>query len=254
VPRIVSVLTVPEVLTTVFAVDEMYFHAACGALQKAVVEQRRIDRAQKRIARLKEREEIALERHEGDVFKAYDELEPVYIQMESADYELGAAYAPFLESLALVHILAAASLEAHINAHAASLEGMLFRSFERWSLESKWLIFPRLIEPARPGFDPGAQPFQGFHRLVGFRNSLVHYQSRVEDWHAPGVPSFLGKLGLTIGEAEGSLNAVRGMVAELAKQFSLEEPFWLRRPYEPGGTSYFQVIVKTGQNRPDSQP
>jgi len=233
----------------------MYFHAACGALQKAVGEQRRIDRAQKRIARLKEREEIALERHNGDAYAAYDELEPVYIQMENADYELGMAYAPFLQSLALVHILAAASLEAHINAHAASLEGILHRAFERSSLESKWLLFPRLIEPARPGFDPGAQPFQGFHRLVGFRNSLVHYQSRVEDWQPSGVPSFLGELGLTTRDAEGSLSAVRGMVAELARQFSLEEPLWLRGPHQPGEANYFRVTVtETGPNRPEGQP
>jgi hypothetical protein len=252
VPRIVSV---PTVVTTAFAVDKMYFHAACGAFEKAVGEQRQVDRAQRRIARLKEREEIALARHEGDVFAAYDDLEPVYIQMESADYELGAAYAPFLQSLALVHILAAASLEAHINSHAAGLQGILYRTFERSSLESKWLILPRLIEPARPGFNPGAQPFQRFHRLIGFRNALVHYRSRVEDWKPPGVPTFLDELGLTKGDAEASLNAVRGMVAELARQFSLEEPFWLRGTYKPGETSYFQVtITETGQNRSESQP
>lgn len=231
----------------------MYFHAACGAFEKAIGEQRRLNRAQKRTARLREREEAALERHEGDVFKAYDELEPVYIQMESADYQLGAAYAPFLQSLALVHILAAASLEAHINAHGASLEGTSCRKFKRSSLEAKWLIFPSLMEPARAEFDPDAQPFQGFHRLIGFRNALVHYQSRVEYWNPPGVPSFLDELGLTTEDAEASLNAARGMVAELARR--LGEPVRLRGTYEPGQTSYFRVTVtETGRNRSEGQP
>ena len=197
--------------------------------------------AQKRTARLKEREEVALERHEGDVFKAYDKLEPLYIQMESADYELGAAYAPVLQSLALVHILAAASLEAHINARAARLERLPSRKFRQSSLKSKWLTFPSLVEPTGLGFDPEAQPFQGFVRLIGFRNALVHYWTRVDYWTPPGVPSFLDELGLTTEDGEASLAAVRGMVGELARQ--LGEPIWPWGSYERGATSYFQVTV-----------
>jgi hypothetical protein len=228
---------VPPVMRTVFLVDAMYMHAAWASFDRATKEENRIQRADRGIQRLKEREERILARHGGAVFDAYDELEPVYIQMEGADYNLCQAYGPFVQSVALVHILCAASLEAHINSRGKSrLSGKILGAFEHFQLESKWLVLPKLLGLA--GFDPGQEPFQSFAVLVRLRNSLVHYRERLEDWEPPGVPSFLSELGLSKAPAAKSLQCVRAMITELARQMSEEEPFWLSHK---GGISYFHI-------------
>jgi hypothetical protein len=59
--------------------------------------------------------------HDGDRYAAADELETIYIQMEDAEYAMGAAYGPLLEHLATVHILATPSVEAHVDSQAHEL-------------------------------------------------------------------------------------------------------------------------------------
>lgn len=162
----------PPSMRTTFLVDAMYLHAAHERYDRALKEEARIPRAARKIEKLKEREERVLLKHDGDVFKAYDELEPIYFEMENADYVLCEAYGPSLQSLALVHILCAASLEAHIAARGrARLAGRILEVFERFALEAKWLTLPKLL--SLPGFDPGSEPFQSFGVLIRLRNSLA---------------------------------------------------------------------------------
>jgi len=227
----------PPSMRTTFLVDAMYLHAAYERYDRALKEEARIPRASRKIERLKEREEQILFRHGGDTLKAYNELEPIYIEMESADYLLCQAYGPSLQSFALVQILCAASLEAHIVARGrAGLTGRLLEAFDRFSLEAKWLTLPKLL--GLPGFDPGSEPFQSFAVLVRLRNSLVHYRERFEEWAAPGVPSFLGNLGLSKEAASRSIDCAVRMVVGLAKQLGEPKPFWLRHK---GGISYFSI-------------
>lgn len=218
-------------------VDAMYLNAAEQAFERAVKGESAIEAAVRRVERLNQHLKRMLEKHNGSSHAAYEELEPISIQLESAEYDLGAAHAPVLQALALVHILAAASLEAHINGRAVErLSGKHFELFEKFSLEAKWITLPKLLGLA--GFDVGIEPFQSFSRLVKLRNSLVHYKSKREEWIPPGVPTFLAELGLTPDEAEGSIKAAKRMIKELSRQLGSAEPFWLRRRDK---TSYFRV-------------
>jgi hypothetical protein len=181
-----------------------------------------------------------LQRYDGDSYAAYDELEPVSIQMESADYQLGKAHAPLLKEVAIVNILCVACLEAHINDLAKeAFRGREARSFERLALEAKWLFFPRLI--GCRGFEPGQQPFQGFAKMLTIRNELIHHKGVREDWQQGSVPAFVSKLGLTIGHAQESLKAVERMIRELAAQRAVEPPFWLRADLTE--ISYFEAKI-----------
>ena len=228
----------PPRIETVLLVDAMYLHAAQASLKRALKQQPAIKKALRRIASLNARRDRIIAKHGDDVMAGYDEIEPVYIQMEGADDQLGEAYGPQLHAFASVHILAAAALESHINAFAAEkLSGSVLQLVERFSLEAKWFTLPRLV--GLVGFEIGKEPYQGFARLVRFRNGLIHYRQRAEIWEAPGVPTFLEYLGLTKDAAERSLKATVAMVAQLAKQLRQAKPYWLGRE----DTSYFKVKV-----------
>lgn len=220
----------PELFTTL-AVDALYFVAANDALKRAKQTTKRIERAAHRVASLQSKiDDLSLnedgERDSQLAMRNYDRLEQLSIWIEGAEYQLGEAYGPMLQDVAAVHILSAASLEAHINIQAqARLEGHSWTSFERLSLEAKWLFFPKLVGAA--GFDLGIEPFQGFYRLIRLRNRLAHYRLHHEPWASPGVPGFLETLGLTIEAAELSLQAVRAMISELAVQMKEDRPYWL---------------------------
>lgn len=167
----------------------------------------------------------------------YDRLEPLAIQMDSVEYGVGTAYGMLLEHVGAVHILCAAALEAHVNIRGEQLlSGRHLRTFERLALDAKWLFLPPLCGLA--GFGPGAQPFQGFDRLVKIRNRLVHYKPEREEWHGTAEPpGFLVDLGLTMDAADESLTSARGMVCRLASQLGEREPWWLGSEH----SNFFEV-------------
>ena len=185
---------------------------------------------------LKQKWDSVEKKYKNDATTRYDKHEPLAIQLEGADYDVGVAYGPYLQALAITHIMSAAALESHINGRGKEfLNGKTLEQFERISLDAKWLFLPRML--GAKGFDPGAQPYQGFAKLITTRNELVHYKGREEDWQISGsaVPSFLEKLGLTAEAAKQSLESVRGMIKSLAEQLKQEMPYWLR----VNETSYF---------------
>ncbi|MFI5352074.1 MAG: hypothetical protein ACHQZS_03850 [Candidatus Binatales bacterium] len=234
-PRISSTLTV---IQTRFKVDAMYFHAARESHARALKEEKRVRRARLAVDELEQRRQDALDAHGGDAYAAGDEIERICTQLERKDYALGEAYGPYLQALAVAHILAAASLESHINARAKEKLPERFKEFEALGLEKKWKTFP---EWARvPRFDQDAEPFRSLSRLVGFRNALIHYKDQAADWDRPaGIPPFLEELGLSTGEVSRSLACARNMIAELAKKLGGGEPVWLGQ----GGISYFEIEV-----------
>jgi hypothetical protein len=216
--------------TTVLAVDAMYLHAARQSLRRALVAQKRITRAERRLERHQARLDAVTTRYGLDEIGAaehYDELEPLAIQMEGVEHKVGAAYGPFLQQLAAVHIFAAASLEAHINDRGqARLKGQHWAAFEKLPLETKWLHLPPLL--GLPAFEPGAEPYQGFSRLVRFRNKLIHYRPKREKWRGNALPpTFLSELGLSVTDAEQAIACVGGMVKALAVRLGAEDVWWV---------------------------
>lgn len=225
---------------TVLAVDAMYFQMALRARSEFQGAQSKTTQAEGRAAVVQaEMDNLneMFDRGEIDHATLYDKFEPLAIGMDSYEYAVGAAYGDLLKPIATVHLLCVASLEAHINIRAEQLmEGRIWKSFGRLSIDAKWLFLPRLV--GLVGFDPGAQPFQRFDRLIKTRNKLAHYKPRREPWTGSGAPpEFLNDLGLTVKDAERSVSAVRSMVTRLAEQLSEGKPSWL----EAGESNFFEI-------------
>lgn len=241
----------PPTWMTVLAVDAMYFHAAKEALVRAAGVTKGIDKAEMRVVRCQAKIDRLNEWYEADEVGAgyYDRLEPLARQMEDLEYGVGAAYGPFLQNLATVHVFAAAALEAHINIRGQELlSGRSLVLFERLSLDAKWLFLPRLH--GHIGFDPGAQPYQGFDNLIRIRNKLVHYKVQREPWCGSAVPpQFLGAIGLSLEAAEESVATVREMAKKLARQLSERSPWWL----EADNPSFFEIEQESEHIRLDEQ-
>jgi hypothetical protein len=240
----------PPNYSTMFSVDAMFYSAARKARERADRAVAAIRRAEKKVftcqmkmARIRERAE---ERGE-DAYRYYDEFEPLAIQMESLEASVVEAHGPVLRELAQAHILCAASLEAHINIRAENLlSKRSWTAFEKMGIDAKWLCLPKLQDLA--GFDVGAQPFQGFDRLIKIRNRLVHWKDHKEPYHGFEDPdSFAQKLSLTFDSVDESVGAVKGMVSELSKQLGEERaPWWLDSEF----SHFFEVRAdepKTGK-------
>jgi hypothetical protein len=81
-------------------------------------------------------------------------------------------------------VLAVAALEAFINQTAAQHLTIWEEEEDRQSLQTKWIIVPRLITGGRT-FDKGHEPFQSFRRLVRLRNDLVHPKAAEKRFEGP---------------------------------------------------------------------
>lgn len=242
----------PPSWSTTLLVDAMYYHAAQENYKAAKTALKDIEKADKGFARLRAKEKQILDKHNGDSFSAYDELEPIYIQMEDAEYSIGIAYGPHLQYLALTHILCAAAAEAHINQIAKeTLTGKCRDQFEKVSLEGKWLFLPKMI--GKYCFDQGAEPFQSFSMLIKYRNELVHYKGKKENWKGfeQGLPKFLDQLGLSLPEAARSLQTIKMMIRELSKMTRKEPPYWIRKGYAKLPADIVTNFLKIEVERPE---
>lgn len=227
---------------TTLQIDVMYYHAAQQNYATARNYETSINKANADYVALLEDWRILKEGiNEGeDATDVYPEQEALAFAMDNQEYEIGRAHGPFLQCLAAVHILCAASLEAFINDKAKdALPGKLFDNFDKVSLEGKWLFLPRLMN--KSSYDPATQPFQGFVELIKYRNGLVHYKSKREEVASPSeIPEFINKLGLSLAAANNSLNTVKGMIDEYYRQQGETQPKWL----DAQDTNYFQVKVE----------
>lgn len=190
---------------TWLASDAMYFHAARRAFVRAKAEKTRID---------------------AELYRVEDTS--VQPQPDQGP-DLSRLYGPFLENLAVAHVMAASSLEAHINACAFQhLKAREFENFDKLSIDGKWLLLPRLLGHT-DAFDVGSEPFQGFKRLIGARNALLHAKPRRETldlFREPQPPESLKQLGLTIDSAEQSLRSASRMIERLATLLGASSPAW----------------------------
>ena len=201
--------------------DALYYGAARASLERARASVTRIQAVEKELTSLLEREQQAKKEEDERT------LESLAIQLvDGLDYEMCDAYSPYVEGIALTHILACACLEAHINLRAkAVLSGQRLEHFDRLALKGKWLLLPSLV--GKPGLDPSREPFQSFDELVGYRDKLVHAKPKVEPWEIARPPAFLLSLGLAIDLGEKSLATASAMLRELSRQLGEDEPEWL---------------------------
>lgn len=239
---------------TVFAADVMFFQSAKAALAKALTASKGIARAERRLSKHMEKLGIARdameEDDEGNRPKgSYERFESLAISAESFEYEVTEAHGPLLQHLALVHILSATSLEAHINIRAEThLQGRFLSAFERLNVDAKWLLLPKLL--GLQGFAPGAEPFQGLDKLVAARNRLVHYKPHKEKYEGFDNPEgFAKKLDLSPESGERSLNTVKDMVTALARQLGEDAPWWFRSDT----SHFFETHLRKTPKRPSKE-
>lgn len=226
---------------THLAVDAMYFLAARQAHERAKGSIKNIQLAENRFAALDKEFSDTLSKHGGDSHSAAGELEPIGIQLSNTHDEIGLAYAPLIREVAVVHILSTSSLEAHINAIAKDLlKGKDLYYFQGLRLAAKWLFLPKML--GFLGFKTGQQPFQGFSKLLKFRNKLVHYKGSKEKWVYGAAPQFIKELGLTIQDSQESIESVENMISGLAQQRGIDAPYWLRNNLND--TIYFMTITE----------
>ncbi len=73
-------------------------------------------------------------------------------------------------------VFSALTAEALINHYGITrLDKADFDRLEKLTPESKWIVIPKLERGI--SLDPGRQPFQGLHKLMTLRNTLVHFKS-----------------------------------------------------------------------------
>jgi hypothetical protein len=227
----------------------MYFHAAKKCYFSAKASLNGIVKARKAFMDLRNEESKILERYNGDYEEAYSELELIYIQMDNAEHDIGAAYGPYFQNIALTHILCTTTAEAHINLIAREqLKGKFRNIFEKLPLEGKWLFLPKIL--GKNTFDQGSEPFQSFSKLIRYRNKLIHYKGKEEEWKSfeYGMPRFLDDLGLSLEKAEQSIKSVKEMILNLSKLIDISPPYWLRDGYDDLSedivTNFFETKVE----------
>ncbi|PSV49851.1 hypothetical protein [Photobacterium indicum] len=216
-------------------IDAMYLQTAITNLEVAKEQKTQIELAVHDLTN----------HHDVKLLEAYDwgdEIDlidgsdlPGYI---NAIERLEEAYSNYLQSLATVHIFCALSLEAHINQQAMKLlVGRMRNEFDRFSLEAKWLTLPVLL--GHESYDAGAEPFQGFSKLVKVRNTLVHFKSSSDKWQRSIKPAEKASFGLSLEEAQSSVDTAKRMLLQLSDLLVVDKPLWLTAE----SRRFFQINV-----------
>ena len=86
--------------------DALCYHAAHRCYDSALQCLPRINKAEQVFHVSLQKEKAIFEEHKHDLHSSYDEHERLAIVMEGQEYEINAAYGPFLQYLAMIHILA----------------------------------------------------------------------------------------------------------------------------------------------------
>ncbi len=206
----------------------VYFHSGLKHLENARKNYVPLDDIINRILKI-DKKIVKIEARYENKIDAYDKVERFAIQLDSMYSEMQEKYLPVIRDIALVHILNALCLEAYINLLAVDRiePRSSFDEFDKLNLEGKWLFYPKLIGK-KDTFDRGEEPFQGFTRLIRWRNNLVHFKGKSDPWRGFLPPQFFDELGLTLPCAEKSCNCTQNMIKGLVRYCSLPEPKWIK--------------------------
>lgn len=158
---------------------------------------------------------------------AYDEVESYCIQLDSYYSQMKEKYLPVIKSLVLIHIFTALSLEAYINI-IASENISTVDEFDQLNIQTKWLLLPILMGNEKT-FNKGEEPYQSFSKIIKWRNKLVHFKGKTDEWKGYLPPEFFKPLGLTIEDAEKSCSVVPKMIKKLCSYCNISEPKWLTK-------------------------
>lgn len=207
------------------SMDALYLSVAKHHLERARLERRTVRRARQTLRALEadENELLRRGRRSRGANEAWESLAIQIVDGVIPEYEM--AFRPYLESLAVTHICAAASIEAHLNRVGAERLGSAeFSHFDRLSLEGKWLTLP-LLSGGTP-IPASDYRYGRIRELAKTRNNLVHYKSRKEDWRQGRAPKFVKQLGLAYPEARRSVETATLAINAVAAMLGEDEPTW----------------------------
>ncbi len=203
----------------------MFYHAAINNLEQAISSKEIADAADKELDSISWRNGYEMYDLGDEIDVSFSNEQITYI--EGLKDKVKSSHSLFLQATATVQIFCVASLESHINKTGVlSLHGKLLDQFEKLSLEGKWLFLPRLLD--KKSFDPGLQPFQDFTLLIKVRNALVHYKGKKIPYNLESNLIDLYKpLGLTIEDAQRSIETTKKMILKLSEILSVKHPSWI---------------------------
>ena len=207
--------------------EGVYYHSAREQLKSAKIHYEPLKQIIDTIFDIDEKIKRIKAKYENKL-DAYDETESFCIQLDSFYSEMTDKYLPVIRDIAFVHILNAFCLEAYVNKIALNRLNpkSSFDDFDRLSLEGKWVFLPRLVKGPRT-FDKGTIIFQGFKNIIKWRNNLVHFKGKNEQWRDYLPPQFFDDLGLKIEYAQQSCVTTKNMIKKLCEYCSITIPKWL---------------------------
>jgi hypothetical protein len=212
----------------VLRLDAVYYHSAKAHLKSAIDNYPPLKEVLDQIYTIDEKlKEIELIYQGTDGL--YDKTESFCIQLDSFYGEMRDKYSPIIQDLALVHILNLLCLEAFINIIASqelNPKSMLIE-FDKLNIEGKWLFLSKILGKTDT-FNKGEEPYQTFTKIVKWRNALVHFKGKDDEWRGYLPPTFFESLGLTIESAEKSCLATTNMIREICEYCNIREPDWLQ--------------------------
>ncbi len=165
---------------------------------------------------------------ELDGWNDYDEIEPLAIQADGLHGELLMAHRPSLQRCAQVNVLAALSVEAHVNRR-------VYQGFQKKQAD-KVIWDPIEERISRILAAKGAMPLpkNGKHLsnlrgLMRRRHALVHYRPRKLGWELNSAPRLPAKLGLSGDVARRSVVIAEEVIGEIHDRLDEQHPYWLKR-------------------------
>lgn len=207
------------------SVDAMFFHSAVNNLAEATKNKAEADSANEELRSLPWLNEYEAWDSGDEIDISFSDEQATYV--EDLKVKAKETSSRFLQATAATHMFCVAALEAHINKIASStMKSRIFDQYEKLSIEGKWLLLPQLLGKA--GFDPGHQPFQNFSRLIKTRNVLVHYKGKKIPGFFADSTDLYKPLGLTVEEANISVEATKQMILKLAEIMEHIPPKWIQ--------------------------
>lgn len=211
-----------EGIGVTLALDAAYFHQAKQMVEAVKEADREFAKWSKLLAEANDKAVIL-----DEDASRQDDLHNLCITIDRHWQSVDVSATSLIRGVAVIHMLCAASVEAHINMRAEqTIRGKHWEEFDKLAVTGKWLFYPTLV--SCQALNPGVQPFQGLHTLIKRRNALMHYKvKRARVKTAYILPPLVDQLGLRATDAQDSLQIVSSLVSELAKLEQRQKPEWI---------------------------
>ena len=219
-------MTVPEWPEVILELDGLLLFAARQRVSRVVPGTTKIRRLTQRLIRLnaeldsyRQPDGDDEEESEYDVADYYDEIVSIGGYLESTYYDLVRAFRPSWQHCGETIILAALSIEAHMNRRILELvKGEREQERLRWSKPPHKKMQKILNYLSKREFGATNRTFKAYQKVVKYRNNLAHYKPKLmfyDDGRPPKLPS---DLGLIPREARRAVQVAEDLIEDFSKR------------------------------------